>query len=470
MLKTLCRQYTDLTDAEIEKLERIAEMLPYFCELSNADIFIDCFMKDQEKGVVAAHGRPSAHSQYANNIAGEIVLPKNEPIVFYTRKSGVSIRDAKAVTQENKMVLQKTVPIKNEAGTVIAVLIEETDMTGSFRRAKKMDEIGRTAEQLTETLLDLNGSGGLVTSQISSGIFVFSSDLTATYVNPCGIRMYGELGYPEELTGLSFQSLSLIPEADAEKILAGEETEARDASVGEKDFVVKFSPGTDGDGFIMVVEDVSDLKKKEKALVEKSVMIREMHHRIKNNLQLISSILSMQERRSRCGETKRALRENINRINGIASIHELAIGGNEKETNLKRLLEQVVSTMKSYACTEEKRIDILLTGDELTVDSDKALAVVLIVNELITNSIQHGYRERGRGRIEVSLTAGTVYSSIVVKDDGSGFDTTAAEKTDSLGLELIRLMVQDKLRGELRIESGRGGTTVQFDFRGGGSL
>lgn len=86
MIETLCKQYTELRHSDIEKIKNIASMIPYFCELSNADIFIDCFMNDGKKGIVVFHGKAGLNSLYENNIQGEIVLPQNEPIVFLLLK------------------------------------------------------------------------------------------------------------------------------------------------------------------------------------------------------------------------------------------------------------------------------------------------------------------------------------------------------------------------------------------------
>jgi two-component sensor histidine kinase len=366
MLKDLCEKYTDLTKEDIKILENFERILPYICKLSGADTFIDCFVENSDKGIVVAHGRPEGNSLYSTTVTGHFVLPVNEPIVFFTRKTGTSIRDAKAVSQEAKIVIQKTVPIKNTNGRIIAVLVEESDMTNDVKHNKKMEQLVKITEGLTESYLNANEGES----------------------NP----------------------------------------------------------------------DV----------VKKSVMMHEMHHRIKNNLQTISSILSMQERRSTNKETKEVLREDMNRINSIASIYENLLNTSGHQVEVLELLKRLADNMMGYATTSEKRIVIKVNGNTLYADSQKAISMVLAVNELLTNSIQHGYEGREEGRIEVSLSVGNIFSTIIVSDDGNGFQVEKvlheSKKSSGLGLALIRMIVKDDLKGDLSISSGREGTTVSFDM------
>lgn len=378
MIEQLCRQYTDLKDKDIMQIEKTAELLPYFCELTNADIFIDCFFAKEEKGLVIAHGRPKNNSQYENNIAGEIVMPENEPIVFYTRKTGKSIQDAKGFTQEKKWVLQRTVPMYNDERMIIGVLIEERDMTNNVKANQKLKQLEENTEKMSR---------------------VFS-----------GLDQSSQEAFPQK--------------------------------TGERKCNV----------------------------VEKSVMIQEMHHRIKNNLQIIASILSMQERRSSCDETKIVLTDNINRINNIALIHESLMTNDEQSLNLKEQLNFLASSMMNYANGVDKEIMIQVKGDILHVDSERALSILMIVNELVTNSIRHGYHEKSKGNIDISLIKGTVFSTIIVEDNGMGFpaDTLKHDsRKKGLGSEIIRMMVYDKLKGNFHINCEESGVCAQFDFRTG---
>ncbi|MDO4544799.1 MAG: sensor histidine kinase [Bacillota bacterium] len=381
-LKELCRSNTALSTEDIEQLETIASAIPYFAKLSNHDIFIECFLKDEEKGIVVAHGRPEGNSQYSADITGELVLPENEPMVFFTRDTGMAMREKKAFTQEGKYVLQRTVPIKNKENRVIGVLIQESDMTSSVHRDNKLQEMGRTTERLTERLYMAENDEGVITNR--------SADQSS---------------------------------------------------------------------------QIDDTR----------LMTKELHHRIKNSLQLISSILSMQERRSECEETKQALRENSSRINSIALLHEILLSDQKGMVDLNALTEKLIRTLKDFALTEEAPVSITLSGDTLQVDADKATSVLLILNELITNALRHAFKGREHmtdNTINIHFVDGSLYSLVMVTDNGMGFvqdvpGTSSAKAPlagGSLGLDLVRILVSEKLQGELNIQSDELGTKVTFDF------
>ena len=98
------------------------------------------------------------------------------------------------------------------------------------------------------------------------------------------------------------------------------------------------------------------------------------------------------------------------------------------------------------------------------MDSDIATSVALIINELLQNSLQYAFQDRETGLVRIVVTRGELYSRIEVIDDGSGYDVENV-RTDRLGLSIVQTMVKDKLRGNLGIESGDGGTHVTFDFK-----
>ena len=108
-------------------------------------------------------------------------------------------------------------------------------------------------------------------------------------------------------------------------------------------------------------------------------------------------------------------------------------------------------------------MDIRLEGDDMMVDSDVAVPAALAVNELLHNSMKYAFEGRDHGSISITLKKGTVYSEILVKDDGVGFQPEHTRK-DSLGLNIVKMMVEDKLHGKLRIRSGTQGTSVSIDF------
>lgn len=199
--------------------------------------------------------------------------------------------------------------------------------------------------------------------------------------------------------------------------------------------------------------------------VQDTITLREVHHRVKNNLQLVASILNLQSRR--CGDdfTKKILQENVGRVLSIAAIHDILTQNlnNLGEVDSMTLLEQLRKNLQSFV-PEGKRITIQVSGTSAKLSPDTASSVSLVVNELITNALEHAFEDRDSGTIQVSFCAGSLFHTVTVSDDGSGFDITAPRKSN-LGLKIVDTTVRDRLHGHLNVYSDAGGSRISFDLK-----
>jgi len=196
-----------------------------------------------------------------------------------------------------------------------------------------------------------------------------------------------------------------------------------------------------------------------------SVALREVHHRVKNNLQLVASILSLQARRCDSEPTKNILLENVGRVLSIAAIHDILTNSTNgfRQVDSLSLLEHLQKNLQSLA-TEGKRIVITVTGSSAPLPADIASSMALVVNELVTNALKHAFKDRTGGHIEIAFCAGKLYHTVTVTDDGSGFDPSDAGSS-RLGLNIVEATVRDKLKGHLTIRSDAGGSCASFDFK-----
>ena len=355
-LRKLCLLKTALRENEISELEQLSSTMQYIADLTGSDIFLDCMNPQNNTAFVLAEAKPGGEfSAYKKTVVGQIALPENEPAVYSAFQTGMSIRDLKAITQENKSVKQDVTPIKTEDGKIIAVLIKEKDISRSIQNEKKFTQLAKEMEERTAPMLQLNSEEGALINQ-------------------------------------------------------------------------------------------------------------EIHHRIKNNLQMVASILSLQARKTDNQEVRRAFNENIGRVLSIASIHDILTKNDAGDTvELKPLIEKICRNIQSIV-GNGRAINMVVDGDELAVNADKGTSIALAVNELITNALEHGFEGRKTGNIKVSIRSGNHYSTIEVQDDGSGFDLSE-KREQSLGLDLVTLTVRDKLKGDLRLSSSPQGTKALFDFK-----
>ena len=221
-------------------------------------------------------------------------------------------------------------------------------------------------------------------------------------------------------------------------------------------------------GYVLVAQDLTQLKAVEEqlreSLGEKELLLREVHHRVKNNMQVISSLLAMQST-SGDPEVLRKLEDSQHRIRTIALIHEQLYQQTElaridTQSYLKVLAHHLV---QSYGKAEQVNLD--LDVDNLNLDLDQSLACGLIVNELLTNAFKYAFEDGRAGRVSLRLKELPDGMRLLeVADDGRGFQPKTGEKRRTLGTSLVAKLAR-QLRGKVTT-TGDGGVTVRILFEG----
>jgi len=467
MLRELCRLHTNLEEDDIRILENISNILPLIADLVRADVFIDCLTRDPNIAIVVAEAKPrNSQSMYKYSVVGQLALQKNEPAALRTLQIGVSTRDLKAITQENITVKQNVVPIKNKSNETIGALIMEQDATEVVNQNKQMQMLAETAEQLTETLFSLTDNEHALTYHLNDAIVMFNEEGRAIYANPVAEELYNKLGYKDRIVGMHFENL-VLDGSSIDKIITENFFNIGEVNVGKLTFQVKYLVKRKKkklDGFIMLIRDITEVKEKEKELILKSVAIREIHHRVKNNLQTIASLLRLQSRRIQDENAKKSFNESINRILSISVTHEILAQNGVDEVDIKTIISKIAESTLNYSLSPNENIKVFINGDSFNIDSDKATSIALVVNEILQNSLEHAFEGKEDGKIEVTIKKGIMYSTISIVDNGKGFDINKV-RNGSLGLSIVKSIVNDKLFGHFNIESNEFGTKILFDFK-----
>lgn len=467
VLRELCREHTNLNNEDIILLEKIAVSLPMIADLVRADVFIDCITKNPSAAIVVAEAKPNVcDSMYKDSVVGELALRKNEPAAIRTLETGTITRDLKALTQENIDVNQNVTPIRNNENKVIGVLIMEQDITGKLNKSRHMEMLTETNEQLTRTLMSFMNVENSLTYHIDDAILLFNKDGIAVYANPKAESLYMKLGYKDSIFGMHHGNLALGGNS-FERVFSKESIEDFEANIGEMSLQVKYVAINQDDkitGLVMMIKDNTDFKEQERELISKSVAIKEIHHRVKNNIQTIASLLRLQSRRVESEYVKKIFEDSISRIMSIAVTHEMLAQKGIDEVDLKDILFRIKENTLFYKVANERKIIVRIKGDSFLVDSDTATSIALVVNELLHNALEHGFKGKTNGIVEINIQKGHMYSKVIVIDNGSGF-SIYDKSTDNLGLNLVKSIVKDKLRGNLSINSDTNGTTVVFDFK-----
>ncbi|RZN35426.1 MAG: PAS domain S-box protein [Methanosarcinales archaeon] len=223
---------------------------------------------------------------------------------------------------------------------------------------------------------------------------------------------------------------------------------------------------------LAIVRDITERKQAEyqikKSLYEKEVMLQEIHHRVKNNLQVVASLLSMQARATSNQSAKDALTESMNRLNTMALIHVQLYGNSDlSEINMRAFVNTLLKQLLQCYMVRNTKITPTVNVADYPFPISIAVPAGLIINELLANVLKHAFIGRVKGAVKISIIVpenGKI--SLTVSDDGvglpDGFDINA---TTSFGLRLVRILAEDQLHGTLSVTRGAGaGTAFKIEF------
>lgn len=210
-------------------------------------------------------------------------------------------------------------------------------------------------------------------------------------------------------------------------------------------------------GAVVLLRDVTELRLRERELVSKEATIREIHHRVKNNLQTVAALLRLQGRRMEVPQAREALEEAVRRVGSIALVHETLSQSFDEQVDFDVIADRLLRTVLEVGGPGVRGERI---GHFGLVGGDRATPLAMALTELVQNAAEHAYPDGGQGRVTVAVNRIRGRLRMRVSDDGVGlpadFDPTA-----SLGLSIVSTLVETELDGTLAFERGpRGGTTV----------
>lgn len=452
------RQNTNLTAMQINLLKRIVKVLPLVADLAHAHVAIYVEDKLKKNFIIASTTEPhTTYNAFKELYAGKRIPIIQEPIIRRTIDEGRQCRGRRE-RDFGKFLNMYTVPIRDELDKTKTIAVccfeinEEDIKIQGFARLLKAAMI-----ILKNAYKDLDANMYRALSS-RDGVIIADKNERIIFANMAASRIYHVLGIGNLLGYHTFDrqlSMHIVRETISHNCPYEKEFEAGDLVIVRRDI-----PITEGGVLltrIIILSDITEVRKKDKELLIKSAVIQEIHHRVKNNLQTIASLLRLQARRSKSPEVKEALKESVNRILSISVVHEFLSQQGDENIDVAQVTKNILNLVRQNMLDSHFKLTTKFSGNTIILPSKQASNIALIINELILNSIEHGFTGRSEGVIGLNIQKTEFDYIIELYDDGVGLpDNFAPEKLKSLGLQIIRTMVEGDMEGNFELFNDNG--------------
>ncbi len=467
-LQVLARAHTDLATEDVEWLSLLLADWQIIADLSFADLVL--WLPDRERtGYWAgAQMRPTTGpTAYVDDIVGSFVEHGRRPLLDVALRQGRIAREGDPEWRDDVPVRVEAIPVRR-GDRVIAVVARNTNLQGVRTPSRLELSYLQTASELSQMIAHGHfpfvgqRSDHADSPRVGDGFIRVDAAGRVAYASPNALSVYRKLGLTGDLSGKSLAGLTreLVPpvlrpdEETISAVLGGRQP--RDTELGNAQATVilraiPLRPEGEHTGALVLLRDVTDLRRRDRELVTKDATIREIHHRVKNNLQTVAALLRLQARRIEVPEGQVALEEAVRRVGAIAVVHETLSQAFDETVDFDEVtdrLTRLVTDVGAHGAPIRTR----RTGSLGAISSDAATPLAMVFTELVQNAVEHAFDEERGGSIEIGCSREGVGLRLVVEDDGVGLPAGfAVEQATSLGLSIVSTLVGE-LGGTIRVE------------------
>jgi two-component sensor histidine kinase len=507
----LAASYTDLVQEDFDHLQRLLGSWGVLSDLSFSDLLLLVPAKDSdgERLLVLGQIRPTTSATLLRvDLVGQVVSADDWQVAAEAVRTGKVVSGVATVPAPRPLLAPlpswpvggdtsdtgevpavpdtaqfECVPIPL-SGSAAAVLVRIGPLEDR-RRSYRLERVYRDLYQRLALMVaagDYPFAGEDVTTEdaprVGDGLILVDTEGRIVYSSPNAMSALHRMGVSDAVESRRLPDLGVEETAVDRALAAGcpviEEVERRPDVIVLVHCTPLLATGV-VTGAMVLLRDVTDLRRLDRLLLSKDAAIREVHHRVKNNLQTISSLLRLQARRLDPGEGQEALREAERRVRSIAVVHEILSREPGDEVPFDEIVGSLVRMAEDSAVSGQ-RVAIEVTGDIGEVGADVATPLAVALAELLQNAVEHAFPASGSetavggtdaaatGRVDLVLANDGRRLTIQVRDDGIGLPADFdIEATSSLGLSIVRDLVTAQLAGTIVMES-RGGTLVTLDI------
>jgi two-component sensor histidine kinase len=486
-LTELARFHTALDGRAVNHLQRLVAGWGLLADFCFADLLLFAPTVDAQDGdrfLVLGQVRPStSQTVYRADWIGTTVDEEERPLVTRAFRLGEIIEGETTIAALKERVRVLCIPVRCE-GEVIGVLTRES--APSFGR--QPGELERTYVAIFNRFARMIAAGDypfdaqdLETEEaprVGDGVILLDASARVEYTSPNGVSALHRIGVHANAEGLRFDELGLDDSLVRTAFSIGAPVTEEVEGSAEVTVLIRCIPLLDHDavsGAVLLTRDVSELRRRDRLLVSKDATIREIHHRVKNNLQTISSLLRLQARRFESHEAKVAIEESVRRIRSIALVQETLSRGAGDDVAFIEIVRPLVRMVEDGMSSPDRPVRFHVEGDAGVLPAEVATRASVVLNELLQNAIDHAFPDEldlqaAPGSVTVSLANDGEHLQATVVEAGVGFPVgfDRAQVT-GVGVSIVGTLVTSELMGTISLRRGDGpadrpGTVVQVDI------
>ncbi|MFN8670490.1 MAG: sensor histidine kinase [Candidatus Sericytochromatia bacterium] len=433
-------------------LDTIGYSINFLSEIVPTDIHVYNLIENTVKTIFEA--KPSfiksfykrTHIDYSFNIEKNDLFKK----VIESKKTEKGVNG----TIFNGLPLFQTLyPIKNKEDNVIGFLMVESSFDDSQKNTNLTNYFYFLIfESLINKLLSnaIFENTNLPKIKPSDGVLILDEMGIINYSNHIGINTLKRINSELLIEGNNFQEIfqdGVWKILQVNSLYYEQEVKIKELTINIKSIHI--------DNFILVIlSDITEIRNKDQEIEIKSYIIKEIHHRVKNNLQSIVSLLRLQERRNKNQEVKDILSDNIQRITSIAIVHDYLSQKDVNSVDLSEMSKNIVNEISKTYSHPDKKINFKLNlPEKLFFPSSKAVSISLVLNEILNNILKHAFTEKDDGEVVLEIIESKTLK-LIISDNGKGIPISfSPEKNGNLGWKIISNLVKEDLKGTYFLES-----------------
>ncbi len=464
------RSRTDLTTADLESLHLLLGEWQLVADLSFADLVLWVPTRGGSGFVAVAHVRPTTA---ATALPGDQIGREadRDEVAEVARAAG-----------SGGIVGQRAIAVQR-AGRTIAVIDRVRSGDGQRRQAAAEDGSVPTVESVylssADELAQMVAEGRFPFPAVFSdpesspragdGLIRLDPEGRVLFASPNALSAYRRLGVIGDLTGVDLgevtsELLTAGPvDEDIIGVCRGRVPRAVEIEAGGAHVLLRSIPLRPGGrrlGALVLLRDITDLARRDRVVATKDATIREVHHRVKNNLQTVAALLRLQSRRLDSAEARMALDEAVRRVGSIAVVHETLSQTPDEVVVFDDVADRLLAMVVDVGSTADApQIETRRSGAFGVIPAEVATPLAMALTEVLLNAIQHGLAGLA-GEVSVHAVRSTERLVVDIVDDGRGLPAGfAVENSERLGLQIVRTLVVSELGGQFSMELAPGGGT-----------